>query len=248
MSAVGDAPQSLAQRLHADFDRAVLIDTQDLPWQDSPVPGVQRRMLDRLGDEVARATSLVRYARASAFTAHTHGGGEELWVLDGVFEDEHGRYGPGTYVRNPPGSRHSPRSPQGCVLFVKLWQCDPAERQRLVTDTQQGQPQPLPDRPGVQALPLFADGREQVQIEHWAPGCIQTLHDAGGVELLVLAGTLQVPTSASGTPAATTSLRAWGWWRLPAQTPAQAQAGPQGVRLWVKRGHLPWACAPSSGA
>jgi len=29
---------------------------------DSPLPGVERWMLDRVGGEVARATSLVRYA------------------------------------------------------------------------------------------------------------------------------------------------------------------------------------------
>jgi len=49
-------------------------------------------MLDRIGDEVARATSIVRYAPHSRFSAHTHGGGEEFLVLDGVFQDEHGDY------------------------------------------------------------------------------------------------------------------------------------------------------------
>jgi len=58
----------------------------------SPIPGVDRRMLDRIGDAVARATSIVRYAPHSHFSAHTHGGGEEFLVLDGVFQDEHGDY------------------------------------------------------------------------------------------------------------------------------------------------------------
>ena len=82
-------------------------------------------MLDRIGAEVARATSIVRYAPASRFPAHVHGGGEEFLVLDGVFQDEHGDFPAGAYIRNPPQSRHTPRSAPGCIIFVKLWQFDP---------------------------------------------------------------------------------------------------------------------------
>lgn len=67
----------------------------------------------------ARATSLVRYQPGSHFSAHEHGGGEEILVLDGVFEDEHGYYPAGSYLRNPPGSRHTPGSTEGCVIFVR---------------------------------------------------------------------------------------------------------------------------------
>src|SRR5918993_663748 len=93
-----------------------------LPWAPSPMAGVERRMLDRVGGEVARATSIVRYAPGSRFSAHAHGGGEEFLVLEGVFSDEHGDFPTGSYVRNPPTSRHTPGSESGCTLFVKLWQ------------------------------------------------------------------------------------------------------------------------------
>ena len=96
--------------INADFSRRAAAHADQLPWQPSPMAGVERRMLDRLGGEVARATSLVRYAPDSSFSAHTHGGGEEFIVLDGVFRDEHGDYPPGTYVRNPPTSSHTPGS------------------------------------------------------------------------------------------------------------------------------------------
>ena len=49
-------------------------------------------------------------------------------MLDGVFQDEHGDYPAGSYVRNPPTSRHTPGSAPGCVLFVKLWQFDLDDR------------------------------------------------------------------------------------------------------------------------
>ncbi|MGQ3177762.1 MAG: cupin domain-containing protein, partial [Blastomonas fulva] len=91
--------------LNTDFSQRVLIHADAVPWVPSPIAGVDRRMLDRIGGEVARATSIVRYAPGSLFPPHTHGGGEEFIVLDGVFQDEHGDYPAGSYVRNPPTSR-----------------------------------------------------------------------------------------------------------------------------------------------
>ena len=91
--------------LNSDFGARAAIHAARLDWMPSPIPGVDRRMLDRIGDEVARATSIVRYAQHSRFAPHTHGGGEEFLVLDGVFQDEHGDYPTGTYVRNPTDQR-----------------------------------------------------------------------------------------------------------------------------------------------
>jgi len=86
--------------------------------------GVYRRPLDRVGDEVARATTIVKYQANSHFSSHVHTGGEEFIVLEGVFQDEHGDYAAGSYIRNPPQSSHTPGSDDGCVIFVKLWQFD----------------------------------------------------------------------------------------------------------------------------
>ena len=117
--------------LNTDFSRRVVIHAGRLPWVASPMAGVERRMLDRIGDEVARATSIVRYAPGSHFSPHTHDGGEEFFVLDGVFRDEHGEYPAGSYIRNPPTSRHTPGSVPGCILFVKLWQFDLSDRTQV---------------------------------------------------------------------------------------------------------------------
>ena len=124
-----------ALSINADLERRAVVDGSVVPWQDSPMPGVQRRMLERDGGEQARATSIFRYAPGSRFSPHVHGGGEELFVLDGVFEDELGTYGPGTYINNPPGSAHAPASAQGCVLWVKLRHLAEDDRERLVVDT-----------------------------------------------------------------------------------------------------------------
>ena len=93
--------------INADYSQRVVLNHHDLPWTTSPEPGVERRMLDRIGDEVAKATSIVRYAPGSQFQTHTHEFGEEILVLEGVFSDETGDYPAGTYIMNPPGSSHA---------------------------------------------------------------------------------------------------------------------------------------------
>ncbi|MEM6665983.1 MAG: cupin domain-containing protein [Pseudomonadota bacterium] len=107
-------------RLNADFSERVVLRPSDRKWVPSPSGGVERMMLDRIGGEVARATTIVRFQPASRFDAHTHGGGEEYLVLDGVFSDESGDYPAGTYVRNPIGTSHTPHTDAGCTIFVKL--------------------------------------------------------------------------------------------------------------------------------
>ena len=118
-------------KLHADYSLPAMVDSGELPWTKSPIAGVERRMLERDGDEVARATSLVRYAPGSSFSAHTHDEGEEFLVLQGVFSDETGDFPAGYYVRNAPGSRHTPSSAPGAIIFVKLRQM-PAQETALV--------------------------------------------------------------------------------------------------------------------
>jgi anti-sigma factor ChrR (cupin superfamily) len=178
-------------QLHTNFDQRVVIDTNSLPWVDSPMLGVQRRMLERDGEEIARATSLVRYAPDSHFSAHTHGGGEEFFVLEGIFSDEHGDYPAGTYVRNPVGSGHTPSSRAGATILVKLWQMRPDDQQRVVIDTTRS-PWFPGLVPGLQVMPLHNFGSENVALVKWAPGTEFQAHTHwGGEEIFVLAGVFE---------------------------------------------------------
>jgi len=221
-------------RVNADFSRPAVVHAARADWVASPMPGVDRKMLDRVGGEVARATSLVRYAPGSAFSAHTHGGGEEFLVLDGIFQDERGDYPAGTYVRNPPTSRHTPGSAEGCTILVKLWQFDPADRQQVVLDAEGIAFHQPEDRPGVAAAVLHADSREEVRVELWAPGARIDMPAPGGLELLVLDG---------GFAWRDEDFIRQSWLRLPVGRRFEAVAAPEGARVWLKEGHLRFAGA-----
>lgn len=215
--------------LNADFSQRAAVHAAQLPWIPSPMAGVERRMLDRIGEEVARATSIVRYAPHSHFSPHTHGGGEEFLVLDGVFQDEHGDYPAGSYVRNPPTTRHTPGSEPGCVIFVKLWQFDPKDRTEVRIDTGTADFKSTVRRPGVETLPLFQDAREEVRLERWDPNARVELALPGGAEFLVLRGSFE-----EGGEIFTEQ----SWLRLPAKATLHAKAGADGARVWIKTGHL----------
>lgn len=215
-------------KLHADFSQRVVISSQELPWMDSPMPGVQRRMLERDGDEVARATSIVRYAPNSHFSAHTHGGGEEFFVLEGTFSDEYGDYPAGTYVRNPVGSTHTPFSKDGCTILVKLWQMQPDDQTRVVIDTTQ--PHWVPGLVnGLEVMPLHAFGTEQVALVKWAPGTQFQHHSHwGGEEIFVLDGVFEDEFGAY--PEGT-------WLRSP-HASRHTPFSQSGCVIYVKVGHL----------
>lgn len=222
--------------LNSDFTTRVLVHSDDLEWQASPMPGVHRRMLDRIGDEVARATSIVRYAPGSHFSAHTHTGGEEFIVLEGVFSDEHGDFPAGSYIRNPPTSAHTPGSEPGCVIFVKLWQFDMDDRTQVKIDMNKMELIAAADRPGVSVMPLFRDARETVRTEQWAPGTVVQMDVPEGGEYLVLEG---------GFVDGTDTLSKGSWLRLPSGARLDARAGQHGAKVWMKMRHLPHAKPPA---
>ena len=214
--------------LNADFSQRVAVHAARLPWVPRQSPGSTGEC--SIGSGRRGSSDLdFRYAPASRFSAHTHGGGEEFLVLDGVFQDEHGDYPAGSYVRNPPTSHHIPGSAPGCVLFVKLWQFDREDRTKVRRDAQAAAYTCAPDRPGVEIAPLFNDSREEVRMERWAPKTSVTLDLPDGGEFLVLDGTFDE----SGESFTTHS-----WLRLPPQGRLSATAGEDGCALWVKTGHL----------
>ena len=223
--------------LNADFTKRAVMHGAAMPWQASPIPGVERKMLDRIGDEVARATTIVRYAPNSQFSSHTHGGGEEFLVLAGVFQDEQGDYPPGTYIRNPPTSRHMPGSVSGCIILVKLCQFDPDDRTQVTLNTA-NQPY-IADvtQLGVSILPLFTDERETVQLERWAANASIDLFAPDGLEIFVIQGGFRESGEV---------FQPYSWLRLPPDSRLLAQSGSEGCQVWLKQLRSPLVTAKLS--
>jgi anti-sigma factor ChrR (cupin superfamily) len=215
--------------LNSDFDERIVQYARDAAWTPSPLPGVDRRMLDRIGAEVARATSIVRYGAGSSFDRHVHDGGEEILVLQGVFSDERGDYPAGTYLRNPPGTSHAPFSRDGCTLFVKLWQfaLDDTEPVHIDTSSATWYPGLVP---GLSVMPLHEHDGVSTALVRWAPETRFNTHThPGGEEILVLDG---VFADENGDyPTGT-------WLRSPRGSRHTPYTGSEGALIYVKVGAI----------
>ena len=216
-------------KIAADFSKRVVVHSETLPWVASPMACVDRRALDRVGDEVARATTIVRYAPGSEFSPHVHTGGEEFVVLEGVFQDEHGDFVAGSYIRNPPQSKHKPGSENGCVIFVKLWQFQPDDRTHVRLQTDLMQSTAHPSFKNVAVTPLYKDSFEDVSLLHFKPSACMVINAKGGAELLVLEGSFdeQADTFVKNS-----------WLRVPINSSVNVKAGSNGAKVWLKTGHL----------
>ena len=198
--------------IRADLNQTAHLANKDFEWLPSPLAGVERVLLDRVGDEVAVATSLVRYAPGAKFDAHVHTLGEEFVVLEGVFSDEHGDYPVGSYLRNPPGTSHTPHSDPGCVIFVKL-------RQFVDDDL----------TPVITSIPMQAGETVEHELYRYKDEQVAYIHVAAGErfafsasyyarELLVLSGELDWQQEV------THRLGAWSWIRMSPGDPLRVTA------------------------
>ncbi len=216
--------------LHADLSRRAVVDTNDLPWVPSPQAGIERRMLDRDGGEVARATSIVRFAAGHTFPKHQHGGGEEFFVLEGTFSDQDGDASAGTYVRNPPGTHHAPWSDEGCTILVKLRQMRPAGELQLVIDSSATEWQTgVITGHWTKSLFTAQAWLENVSLEKLDPGTqVPAYLCEGGEEIFVVDGSF---ADDHGSYAA-------GVWQRNPHGFSHGLRSDTGCTLWVKRGHL----------
>ena len=214
--------------INADFScRASLLPEQH-QWVQSPQQGVERVMLDRVGAEKARATSIVRYAPDSHFPHHLHPGGEEILVISGTFSADDRHYPAGWYLRNPPTSGHQPYSDEGAVIFAKLWQMSADETHHVAIDTKDAKN--WQKKGSRDVCELYSDTTEKVSLQRLNAGeVLFTDKIAGGAELLVLEGTLIE---------AEQTYQRGGWIRLPVDATSEVVAGANGAMVYLKTGHL----------
>ena len=214
--------------INLDFSKRLIINTEEMEWTPSPLKGVDRRRLEREEAEAGRATSIVRYAPGSYFTNHTHGGGEEYFVLEGTFSDQSGDYGEGYHVRNPPGSSHAPHSEKGCTIFVKLCQMQETGEPQVNIDTTTANWK-TGERTGHSYIPLFENDRECVKLEKLDGDTTLELKTTDKrLEILILDGELELDgqTRSKST-----------WIRLPIESKAVMKTK-NGCSFYSKRGNV----------
>jgi anti-sigma factor ChrR (cupin superfamily) len=213
--------------INMDFNKRIVIRTNDEEWQASPLQGVWRKPLARENRESGHATSIVKYEAGASFTSHNHPLGEEIFVLTGTFSDETGDFPAGSYFRNPKGFVHSPFSVGGCELLVKLHQISPLDNKRITIDTNKQLWQPGYGRLKVKSLHHFET--ESVALVFWPAGEKFILHSHfSGEEIFVISGELidEFGRYPKGT-----------WIR----SPHLSQHHPfveEDTLIWVKTGHL----------
>ena len=218
----------MVEDLNLDFSKRVVLETAQIDWLPSPAPGVTRKPLARANAESGHATSIVQYAPGSQFNTHSHPGGEEILVLDGIFSDASGDYPAGTYFRNPDGTSHAPHSEKGCTLFVKLCQFQPGDDAQISIDTHQTQW--LPGQGGLQVMPLHSFEGEHTALVKWPANEQFVAHrHFGGEEILVLSG--EFCDEFGRYPAGT-------WIRSPHNSLHTPFVEIETI-IWVKTGHLP---------
>ena len=218
----------IIQELNADHSQRVVIETSDMQWETSEADGVLRKRLERINAKPEPVTTVVRYQENSAFPAHRHVKGEEIFVLQGTFSDDHGDYSEGSYLRNPPGSAHSPYSKEGCTIFVKLQQFQESDTQQiyLQTNNQRWLPGLVP---GLSVMPLHEHIHEHVALVKWdANTMFQPHQHIGGEEIFVLQGTFE--DEFGSYPQGT-------WLRNPPNS-FHTPFTKEGCIIYVKTGHL----------
>lgn len=216
--------------LNSDFSQRLVIQPDTLTWSPSPSTGVEQKMLERDGAETARATSIMRYAAGASVPSQVHDLGEEIFVLEGVFSDERGDHGPGSYLRNSPGTIQASRSGDGCVLFVKRGHMDVRNRESVVVDTLNTNW--LPGLvPGLAVMPLSSFETQHTALVRWAPETYFSAHrHYGGEEILVIDGVFE--DEHGRYPQGT-------WIRSPHLSLHQPFSK-EGCTILVKTGHLPF--------
>ena len=226
-------------KINANFKSFAGVQFDASKYIASPSYGVNRFMLDRIGNEKARATTIVQYQPNSSFPEHEHIGGEEFMVLEGTFKDQFGEFPAGTYVRNPIGSKHSPWVDEdGCTILVKLLQMAETGEgiEPLHVDCNDKSKAKSTDYGSVLDLYKNDVTGEHVEMCWLQPDAVLPIDGlcTNGEELFVYDGSLKIEDE---------EYPKWGWLRFPVSSTADEKraslkAGAAGAKVYRKTGHL----------
>ena len=86
-------------------------------WRPTRFLGVRYRSL-RYDKSTGAGAVIIEMAANTTYGRHRHHAGEDVLVLGGELLIGTERYSAGSYLYSPPGSTHTPRTEQGCLLFA----------------------------------------------------------------------------------------------------------------------------------
>jgi anti-sigma factor ChrR (cupin superfamily) len=105
----------------AEDSAEIRINTNSAHW----LPGQGRLEVMPLHQFKHEHVALVKWPEGEVFKPHQHFGGEEIFVLQGTFEDEQGKYPIGTWMRSPHLSSHYPNVNELTIILVKTGHLHP---------------------------------------------------------------------------------------------------------------------------
>lgn len=214
--------------INMDRSMRVIVDTKTMAWEGSPAEGVTRKPLEREAAESGRVTSIVQFEPGSSFREHTHPQGEEILVLEGVFEDENGFYPAGSYLRHPPQSKHAPLCSLGCQLLVKLDMFAEGDTMSVNMDTG-AQNWVASGTAGIEVINLHAFKQEATQLLRMSPESVFELDECAGFEFYVLQGAVECHAHHCDEQV---------WFRSSNAQQSGVLTSASGCILWLKFGHL----------
>jgi len=97
--------------------RHVAVSTHTMSWE--PLGGGRERKVLYAQPGYQDTARLERWSADPALEELVYTRGAELFVLEGSFEDEHGRYDAHTWMRLPRHFTHCPTTQERCELYIK---------------------------------------------------------------------------------------------------------------------------------
>ena len=108
-------------KARSNFKLNQMVKTSTLGWTPLNEPGVDGVCVKVLRHDSAtdRApTILLKFEPGASYPAHSHPGGEEIYVLEGDIRLGKDQLKAGDYLYTHPGNSHGVHSEGGCVVLV----------------------------------------------------------------------------------------------------------------------------------
>ena len=221
--------------INSDKSKAQLVRTSEIEFvATSQAGGVYRKMIEREGTEkVARATTIVKFDANQAFPRHTHDGGEEFLVLDGVWRDDYGEFPKYSYIRNYIGSGHTPSiGEEGCTILVKLRQM--SHNSKDEPEHKAWEAWAPADNVSIAKKELFTSPLERTSVQVWpADSSLEISIPKHGAEIFVVDGNFSSELGDHDE---------WSWCRVPNESDDEKKfrikTNSEPVYVWTKEAHL----------